>query len=96
MIKEFNLKDYFVMNNHSIGISTFLSCNFYDTKYKEIIITDYDINNEENLKPKGLSLLSYKRKGYRATMYVSNMILQHEGLLFNEIIEDFYNENKKK
>ena len=76
---------------NSYGISFILDCYFWETKHKDIYITDYDVNNDTDLKERDTSMLFYSYKTKVKTQEISNEILKDE-VLFNSCFNEFIKE----
>lgn len=71
-------------SNKSLGMSNILGCSFWETKYPDMYLTDYDINEHKSLKENSIYLL-FKGIVY---MYVSSEVTQIDEEL-NLFIEEF-------
>ena len=74
-----------------VGVMFVMNCNFWKTKYDNIYITNYNINDDTNLKEKDLSMLFYKKKGEMNTQIISNETLKDK-TLFKHALDGFKNE----
>jgi len=69
------------------GSSLLLNCSFYETKFKNIYITDYDLRNDNDLEKKGLSMLFYKDRAFLGAR-ISNELFEYVQE-FDRILEYF-------
>jgi len=72
-------------------MSFVLNCSFWQTKYENIYITDYDFINSDDLEKKGQSMLFYRKKGVMKYQIIINDILNNE-TLFNYALDRFKND----
>lgn len=71
-------------SNKTLGSSYFLGCSFWETKYENMFLTDYDINTNKSLKTKDMKML-FKGANY---LHVSNEMIKTDEEL-NLVIEQF-------
>jgi len=93
---EKRLKDYkedygFETTAHGEEILFSDRCVVYQTKYKDIYITDYDFSKAEAIDGGNCCELIYKGGKWRNSMTVSTVSLECQNL-FNEILDDFKKE----
>lgn len=82
-----------------MGVSFSLECAFYETKYENIYITDYDTAKDEDLEKRGLVMLYHREHNIvnqTSIIKVNKLIITSELLdndtEFNNILDNFKNE----
>ena len=86
-LEEIAKKLGYKITDYHHNLSFVYGCRFYETDYKNVYITDYDMNNDISLKDKNQSMLFIPRKG---SMIISNKILKdgkYLKLIFNEFLK---------
>jgi len=91
ILKDVSQKYMFELTEIYEGDSFLLHCSFYQTKYKDIYITDYDFRNRYDLEKKGLSMLFCRKNSRMNTQMISNELFKDEEL-FNEVLDTFKKE----
>ena len=72
------------------GMSFVLGCRFYKTKHDDILITDYDFENQSDSERNDLYFLFYRKNRLFASQVISGMALEDVDV-FKFVVSEFSN-----